>query len=363
MTKKTVGYVHLEWECPACGTRNKGVDKICRNCGAAQPDDVQFEQVAQESLIQDEKLIAQAAAGPDVHCPFCGTRNPATASQCSQCLADLTEAKAREAGQVVGAHQKKAVPDVACTHCGAMNPGTAQQCSQCGAVLPKLDRPKPAAARPQVRRATGMSRTARFVLFGILGLFAIACMAIIVLSSRTEEIVGEVQGVSWETAVMVQALVPVELQDWGNELPNNADVISCRQELRRTQSNPAPGANEVCGTPYTVDTGTGVGEVVQDCVYEIYDELCTYTELQWHDFDLVSLTGDDFEPRWPNPALAQDQRLGESTEQYEVYFWADGASYTYRPDDVNEFSQFDDGSRWILEVNALGNVRSVTPDR
>ncbi|MFZ1401388.1 MAG: zinc finger protein, partial [Candidatus Promineifilaceae bacterium] len=134
MTKKTVGYVHLEWECPSCGTRNKGVDKMCRSCGAAQPDDVQFEQVAQEALIQDEKLIAQAKAGPDVHCPFCGTRNPATADQCSQCLADLSDAKAREAGQMVGAHQKSAVPDVACSFCGAMNAGTALHCVHCGAA-------------------------------------------------------------------------------------------------------------------------------------------------------------------------------------------------------------------------------------
>ena len=94
---------------------------------------------------------------------------------------------------------------------------------------------------------------------------------------------------------MVEALTPVEVQDWQDELPNDADIVSCRQELRRTQSNPAPGGVEVCGTPYTVDTGTGVGEVVQDCVYEIYDELCTYTELQWRDFDLITLTGDDFD--------------------------------------------------------------------
>ena len=363
MTKKTVGYVHLEWECPSCGTRNKGIDKVCRNCGAPQPDDVQFEQVAQEELIQDEKLIAQAKAGPDVHCPFCGTRNPATADQCSQCLADLSEAKAREAGQVVGAHQKSAVPDVACSFCGAMNSGTALHCVHCGAALPKPDRPEPASQKPQVKRATGMSKTTRFVLFGILGLFVIACIALVILSNRTEEIVGEVEGVSWEYSVQIEALTPVEDQEWRDRLPDDAEIVSCRQELRRTQQNPEPGAREVCGTPYTVDTGTGVGEVVQDCTYEIYDELCTYTELQWRDFDLVSLTGDDFSPEWPNPTLAQDQRLGEETEAYEVYFATDGRSYTYRPDDLSEYTQFTEGSRWILEVNALNNVRSVTPEQ
>ncbi|MFZ1396242.1 MAG: hypothetical protein WAS33_05060, partial [Candidatus Promineifilaceae bacterium] len=229
-------------------------------------------------------------------------------------------------------------------------------------ALPKQNRPEKA-PQPQAKRAAGMSKTARYVLFGILGLVAIACIAIIILSSRTEEVVGEVQGVSWEYSVLIEALVPVEAQEWRDELPDDAEILSCRQALRRTQQNPAPGAQEVCGTPYTVDTGTGVGEVVQDCVYEIYDELCTYTELQWRDFDLVTLTGDDFAPEWPNPTLAQDQRFGAETEAYEVYFNADGRSYTYRPDDFNEYSQFETGSRWILEVNALNNVRSVTPDR
>ncbi|MCB8981658.1 MAG: zinc ribbon domain-containing protein [Ardenticatenaceae bacterium] len=363
MTKKTVGYVHLEWECPACGTRNKGIDKICRNCGAPQPADVQFEQVAQEQLIQDEQVIAQAQAGPDVHCPFCGTRNPATADQCSQCLADLTEAKAREAGQVVGAHQDKAVPDVACSFCGTMNSGTALHCVHCGAALPKVERPETESAKPQVRRSTGMSKTTRYVLFGILGLVAIACIAIIILSSRTTEIVGEVQGVSWEYSVAIEALTPVEDEEWRDRVPDDAEILSCRKEVRRTQPNPAPGATEVCGTPYTVDTGTGVGEVVQDCEYQVYDDYCTFTELQWRDFDLVSLTGDDFSPQWPNPSLAQDQRLGEETETYEVYFNADGSNYTYRPDSLSEFTQFEEGSRWILEVNTFNNVRSVTPDR
>lgn len=363
MTKKTVGYVHLEWECPACGTRNKGIDKICRNCGAAQPKDVQFEQVAQETLIKDEKVIEKAKAGADIHCPFCGTRNPATATQCSQCLADLSDGAAREAGGVVGAHQNKAVPDVACTHCGAMNPGTAQQCSQCGAALPKPDRPEPAAQKPQVRRATGMSKTARFVLFGILGLFVIACIVLVVLSNRTEEVVGEVQGVSWEYTVLVEALTPVEVQDWRDDMPDGVEILSCREEIRRTQPNPAPNSVEVCGTPYTVDTGTGVGEVVQDCEYQVYDDLCTYTELQWREFDLVSLAGDDFDPEWPNPTLTQDQRLGESQETYEVVFNADGRTYVYHPDEYAEYVQFEEGGRWILEVNALNNVRSVTPDR
>ena len=363
MTKKTVGYVHLEWQCPACGTRNKGVDKICRNCGAAQPKDVAFEQVAQESLIEDEKIIAQVQAGADVHCGFCGTRNPATATHCSQCMAELGEGSIRDSGQIVGAHQSKPVPDVVCSHCGTANPGTALSCSQCGAALPKIEKPqaKPA-ARPK-RPSPRMSGTARFVLLGILGLVVIGCIALIVLSSRTEDVVGEVQDISWEYSVLIEALTPVEDEDWRDRIPNEAEILSCREEVRRVQPNPAPNSVEVCGTPYTVDTGTGVGEVVQDCEYQVYDDVCTFTVFAWREFDLVSLTGHDFEPEWPNPTLAQDQRFGESTEAYEVVFNADGRSYTYRPDSFNEYAQFEEGSRWVLQVNTFNNVVSVEPDQ
>ena len=362
MTKKTVGYVHLEWQCPACGTRNRGIDKICRNCGAAQPKEVEFEQVAQESLIEDEKIIGQAEAGADIHCPFCGTRNSATATQCSQCLAALDEGTVRDSGKVVGAHQNKAVPDVVCSHCGTANPGTALNCSQCGAALPKTEKatqPKPKQKRP----STHMSGTARFVLLGVLGLVVVGCIALVVLSSRTEDVVGEVQDVSWEYAVLIEALTPVEAEEWRDRVPDDAEILSCREEVRRVQPNPAPNSVEVCGTPYTVDTGTGLGEVVQDCEYQVYDDICTFTVLAWREFDLVSLTGKDFDPEWPNPALSQDQRLGESTETYEVVFNADGRSYTYHPDDFSEYAGFEDGSRWILQVNTFNNVVSVEPDR
>ena len=72
--KRTLGYVQLEWTCPNCNSRNPGGVKSCQNCGAPQPENVQFERTADEKLITDEKEIKAAAAGPDIYCGFCGTR-------------------------------------------------------------------------------------------------------------------------------------------------------------------------------------------------------------------------------------------------------------------------------------------------
>ena len=95
MTQKELGYVELEWTCPACNTRNPGTARKRTQCGAAQPAEVKFEQAPEEKLITDEAKIAEAKAGPDIYCAYCGTRNPSTATACKQCTAPLAEGKAR----------------------------------------------------------------------------------------------------------------------------------------------------------------------------------------------------------------------------------------------------------------------------
>ena len=78
--KENRKFVELEWVCPNCDGRNKGSKKTCENCGAPQPDNVKFQRAADEKIVTDEKAVAAAKAGADIHCGFCGTRNPATAS-------------------------------------------------------------------------------------------------------------------------------------------------------------------------------------------------------------------------------------------------------------------------------------------
>ena len=153
------------WTCPSCQTRNPGPVKKCRSCGAPQPEDVQFEQAVQETFIEDEKLIEKAQAGPDIHCPYCGTRNPAGAVTCSNCMGDLTDAAVRDKGQVLGKHRQEAQPDVACPYCGTMNPATAVKCANCQANLQKPEpQPQPVTAvKPgQPRRRMGVGWDYRY---------------------------------------------------------------------------------------------------------------------------------------------------------------------------------------------------------
>jgi DNA-directed RNA polymerase subunit RPC12/RpoP len=358
MTKKNLGYVQLEWTCPACETRNPGPAKKCTNCGAPQPEDVQFEQAVQETLIKDEKLIEKAKTGPDVHCPYCGTRNPAGAVTCSNCMGDLTDAAAREQGKVLGKHQKEAQPDVACPYCGTMNLATAVKCANCQANLQK---PEP---QPQPQPVAAAKRRGLSVV-GIVAIVAVIALCIFVASLffRTDDVIGRVSSVEWTRTVAIEGLVPVERSDFLEDIPQGVAYGDCRQELHRVQDSPAPNSQEVCGTPYTVDTGTGVGEVVQDCQYEVYADYCSYTVDEWQQVDVMTVTGNDFAPLWPQPQLTVDQRMGSQEEQYEVVFQGDGEQYTYTTASLDRFAQFSVGSEWVLQVNQLGGVVSVEPAR
>jgi rRNA maturation endonuclease Nob1 len=361
MTKKTLGYVELEWTCENCGTRNAGPNEFCNACGAPQPEDVEFEQPLEQKLITDEAKLARAKAGPDKHCPYCNARNAGDAKFCGACGGDLSEAAVRESGRVVGAHREGPVADVNCPACGTANPANNKICSNCGSSLTKEPVKKPE-VRPQAEPSPARKGASMGVIIALGLICVLAVAAIYFLFIRTEELVGRVDGVQWERSIPIEALILVERQDWFDALPSDAEVGDCELEFRYTSDEPEPNSEEVCGTPYEVDTGSGFAEVVQDCVYEVYDDFCTYSVMDWQVFDTFTLTGTDLSPRWPDTNLASDQREGDPNESYEITFSSSEGDYTYTTSDAGEFSRFSSGSSWTLKVNALGSVVSVEPE-
>lgn len=353
MTKKSLGYVKLEWTCPNCQTRNPGPNAFCNGCGAPQPEDVQFEQPPEEKLITDEAELARAKAGPDIHCPYCGARNRGDAAFCGGCGGDLSDAEKREQGQVLGAFRDKEAPPLICPSCGQENPADARSCQACGASLTlKKEEKKPAAPR---RKIGGLA----------VILIAVACVAsilgLIFLGGKRETREGEVTRVRWERSIAIEMLTLVESSAFLEDIPSDATIGTCRQEYHHTQDEPASNATEVCGTPYTVDEGSGYGEVVQDCVYEVYEEYCDYTYTGWEVVDTAVQSGSDLFPAWPSLQLRSDQREGAYEESYEVVFSTSDGSVEYAPETVNEFRRFEIGSEWSLDVNALGRVVAAEP--
>lgn len=353
MAKQSVGYVKLEWTCPSCGTRNPGPQKTCLSCGAPQPKDIQFEQPAQEKIISNEAEIAQAKKGPDIHCYFCGTRNPADAKTCAQCGGDLADGEARRRDEVLGKHQSGPAKPRLCAACGADNPADAPKCVQCGAAFPV-----PQAQTAKAQPVSIDPKIAIIIAVVLLALMGVCCF----MTTHTEDASGRVEAVEWTRSIGVEALVPVEHQTWYDDIPSGAAVGTCTQRVRSTQDEPVPGAREVCGTPYTVDTGTGYGQVVQDCEYEVYDDYCSYTVPEWREMDRLILSGDDFYPRWPDTSsINSDQRRGRQEASYEILFSVDGENYSFTTSDEDLFMQCGIGSRWNLKINTLGAVVDIEP--
>jgi len=364
MARKTLGYVELEWTCPACNTRNPGSARKCLQCGTPHLEDVQFEQAPEEKLLTDETEIAAAKAGPDIYCAYCGTRNPATAERCRQCAAALGEGKARAAGEVLGSLRDEPAPPVKCPACGSKNPATELKCANCGTPLRKAPTPEPPAAKP--------GGCCSWPLIILLGMALIAALIFFASLGRDDasrgpggsqtivNVVGQVNDYSWRRVIAVEMLAPVTREAWRNELPSGAEALQCRQRVYKVVDEPVEGAREVCGTPYVIDLGSGYGEVVQDCRYEILADYCQYRTLIWTTGPPLVLEGRDKTPTWPSTAqLAENQRAGRRSEEYTVVFLANDRPYTYKTANEAQYLNLINGNTWNLSINNAGQIVGI----
>lgn len=356
MARETLGYEQLQWTCPNCKSENPGLQKTCTNCGGPQPENVTFHQPEQQTLITDEKILEQAKGGADIHCAFCGTRNPATAKVCLQCGADLKEGKQRTGGSVLGAFSTQPEKKVPCPHCGAENPSGNLKCAQCGAPL----NPQAVPFSPSSTAKSSNNLIKILIGAGIALVLCVVIAFIVNLATRSTQITGVVQDVAWTRSIQIEQYGPVAKEDWRSSIPSNATIKQCEEKLNHMDSNPVPGAEKVCGTPYTVDQGNGAAEVVQDCEYKVMEDYCRYTVDEWSKVDVIYNQGNNFNPQWPSPQLKTDQRLGPQNEEYSISFKTDDNTYTYDTTDFNTYQQCQIGSEWILDVNGFGQLVSIS---
>lgn len=365
MAKKELGYVELQWTCPNCATKNPGSTKTCQGCGAPQPADVQFELKKDAQLLTDEQKINAAKKGPDIHCPFCGTRNPGDAVTCSQCGGDLKTGLHRESGQVVGAYQVQPAPvqEIACPNCATPNPETNSTCKACGAILQPVTPASQAA--PGSGAAPAAKPQSKLVIIIIISL-AILCIIIglvylLSTAARQTSTIGTVANVAWVRQIAIMELGPVTRQAWKENIPDKAKVGECELKFHHEQQETTVNATEVCGTPYSKETGSGFAEVVQDCKYLAYRDYCSYTIDEWHVITTLKTQGDDLNPAWPSLNLANNQRTGDQSETYRIIFQTDQNTYTYTTSDAELFNQFQPGSQWELTINGFGDIVDIQP--
>ena len=71
------------------------------------------------------------------------------------------------------------------------------------------------------------------------------------------------------------------------------------------------------------------------------------------------LSGNDLYPQYADPSISGNQRAGDASESYKVTFSTNNGTETYTPSTLSEFQQFQIGSAWTLNLNAVGTVLSV----
>lgn len=354
MTKESLGYVKLEWTCPRCNSRNPGPQKTCLSCGAPQPENVQFHAPEKQEFVQDKSEIEQAKKGADIHCPYCGARNLADAPICGQCGGDLKGGQKRQSGAVVSALSTPSESQIPCPNCAAPNPSSALKCQSCGAPL-QVKTPLVAA-----KAQTAAPKIGLWVILASLIFFGV-CLVLFIMLTRTKGLEGKAVQAYWESQLNIEALRPVQRQAWYDEIPAGAENVSCTPKVHHVQDEPAENANKICGTPYVVDTGSGYGEVVQDCQYEVLMDYCEYTVMEWQTIETLTQKGDRLPAVIPNPSLQADQRMGDSIVHFACVLDSSEGQFTYLTTEETFFQQCSPGSEWILEVNAFGQLVNIKP--
>jgi hypothetical protein len=200
------------------------------------------------------------------------------------------------------------------------------------------------------------------LIFVAIAVLVVAGLIWLVFSMfQTNDAVGTAVDARWERSIAIMGQVPVSESAWRDEAPSNAANLNCSPRVRSTSDSPQPGSQEVCGTPYTVDTGTGMGRVVQDCVYEVYDDYCTFTVLRWGVMNTVVERGSGLTARWPGANLSTGQELGQRSERYECIVTVNDREYSFALRNETEWAACQAGSRWRLSINSLGSVLEAEP--
>jgi DNA-directed RNA polymerase subunit RPC12/RpoP len=355
MTQKELGYVELEWTCKHCGTVNPGMKRVCTNCGAPILENDEFELPDQQQLITDKEKLEEAQKGPAIQCPYCNVLNPAGTKLCIQCGGDIQAGLARQAGEVLGAYETSPVPDKPCPFCNQPVKVNAQRCPNCGGSL--VDAAKPVATPASLPKRKPVWLIVGGILVGVLCLASL--IAYIVMNIRTNNVTASVSSLSWQLTIDILEKQPVQKSAWSVDVPSQAQNVACQDKYKETSNIPVPNATEVCGSPYTIDVGSGAGKVVQDCEYLVYASVCNFSVLDWTVVNTAVAQGNDNSPQWPMTNLLVGQQEGNRHEVYQVTFEADGQTYSYSPADLAEFSQFNLASQWVLGINTFGQIKDI----
>lgn len=319
--------VRNQWTCQNCQSVNPGQVRNCEKCGAPQSVDTKFSPTSE--VVTDPTELRAANGGADIHCEYCGTRNPASAKTCSQCIADLKEGKQRKHGDIFETSEDESNQDSNGDDTSGVPPDQpvydySLQGEEVGiyGIL----------GHPALRIAGGIAIIA-LIVYVIYNLFFNITPVPVTLTSFT-----------WERNI------PVESYEWQNHqgwsIPAGGVEISHEDRTtgygtKTEREWERVGERKVgeykCGEE-TTDLGNGYSEVEDimcDETEDVYDwvdhEVTDYSKptvepyyfykiQEWVVVGNCPASGQGNQLYWPNCPLQEGQRYGFETQTFYVNF-------------------------------------------
>lgn len=351
------------WDCTFCGTTGiLGRHTTCTGCGRSRPEGVKFYLVENEAEVTDQKLLKLAEADADWICQYCDSSNRANQTSCQHCSAP------RDADtpiQLITEYEEDQAPEY-----GDNN------------------HPEP------VVEAQPKPKSKWKPLLGCLGAVVVVllllCGVMSYISFKTYEVELTVTDVAWERTIPVEAYRTVEEGDW--TIPEGGRQLASEQKIHhydQVVDHYDTKTREVCedkqtGTEtYTcgkIDKGNGFfadkqctrpvyreechDETYRDPVYRdepVYQTWYTYEIEKWVLDRTEKASGQTQDVYWPEYTLADNERVGQRTETYEVHFVdQEGQSYT-QSFDYERWQTYQAEGRYLAYVDFFGQVTEIEP--
>lgn len=324
------------WDCPACGHKgNIGYETSCSQCGSPRGKNVKFYLPDESEEVADEQQLAQARAGVDWICDYCGADNKAADAQCRSCSNPRTETDINRQTREI---RFDAEPPA----------------------------PKPV-AQPKFNKG--------YYVFGGLALLLI----VLFLLFRNRETTVVVTAHEWAREIRTEKFVPVVEEDWS--VPSGAKVIKSFRDIHhydkilagyetkyREVEKPAGTKRVKVGVR---DLGNGyfediyetrtvyktVRESYEEPVYRsvpVYATKYRYEIYRWKPDQVYRTAGRDLSPHWATsvPPNSNAHRESERIEKYVLHF---------KDERGNEFSEECDFEFWksVKDGDALKAERNA----
>jgi hypothetical protein len=308
------------WDCGYCGA-NKLLGKnhrYCPQCGAAQDADTRYFPEDQDKVRVEDHIYV----GVDWLCEGCKGTNPNNANHCGTCGAGKESAKQVS---IVGDNPAPSAP------------------------------PSPPLAPQQ------SAPTSKKIIPAVLGVLALALVAVLIFVFWTKEGQVNVQTHSWQRSIDIEEYKRVHEQNWRNRMPPRAYNSRCRQKQRDTRQVPD---GETCQMVKR-DQGDGTFREEQQCKTRyksepVYDSYCNYSVDRWTQIRKASAKGEGLKAAWPAPEVKSCatqnlgcQRLGPRSQSYSLSLKDDEGQIHDCDYPEDKWRQIADASTWLINFRVI----------